>query len=203
MFKTCPQEKNISIIKRSSYLVHRSRLLASHPGLAPSSRLLKGLSQQVAVATHPLIPKAHPGGAIHHLVPNHAWLLLSIISFLLRSHHGPVHATHHSSSSVLLLLHHVGLLLRGKMLLLPLAHHLWRPLAWRCLHVRQVLPHGGGTTWAAHGSLVPLLGGGGCAWTQKFGQLFVLGHCILTTRTPSRTKPKTHSSRPSTASPRA
>ncbi|TNN51371.1 hypothetical protein EYF80_038408 [Liparis tanakae] len=157
-FTVTPPSKNQI---KSSYLVHCSRLLASHPGLAPSSLLLKGLRQQVAVATHPLIPKAHPGGAVHHLAPEHACLLLSIIAFLLRSHHGPVHATHHSSCSVLLLLHHVGLLLRREVLLLPLAHHLRRTLARRCLHVRQVLPHGAGASWATHDSLVPLLGRGG------------------------------------------
>lgn len=151
--------QNFKINESGPYLVHRSRLLASHPALAPSSLLLQGLSQQVAVATHPLISEAHPGGAIHHLAPHHAWLLLSIIAFLLCTHHGPVHATHHSSCSILLLLHHVGLLLRREvLLLLPLAYHLRRPLARGCLHVRQVLPHGSRASWAAHGSLMPLLG---------------------------------------------
>lgn len=143
--------------ERGPYLVHRSRLLTSHPALASGSLLLQSLSQQVAVPTHCLVSEAHPGGAIHHLVPHHAWLLLSVIAFLLHTDHGPVHATQHSGCSILLL-HHVGLLLRREVLLLPLAHYLWRPLARRCLHVRQVLPHGGGASRATHGSLMPLLG---------------------------------------------
>ena len=132
------------------YLIEGSRLLTSHPSLRTGYLLLlQRLCQQVASATHALVPKAHPGGAVHHLTPHHPRLLLgSIVALLLGSHHGPAHAAHHPSYRVLLLLllHHAGLLLGGQVLL--------RPLARGRLHVAQVLPHGGGPSWVAHGTRV-------------------------------------------------
>jgi hypothetical protein len=102
---------------------------------------------------------------------------------------------------LLLLLHHAGLLLGGQVLL--------RPLARGRLHVAQVLPHGGGPSWVAHGTRVPLLGGSRRGpGAQQLRQLLVFGHRVLApsagARTPSaRAQSKAHPSNPRTKTPGA